>query len=133
MKRIYHPYWEWEDYQHGMFNNGGEYTEAEEEQLAHTAKELLSNQQEFYESALRMVTQWKKAAEQNLTNQNRNRQAWIGQATCCFKINIPERITKYGWRLMSPEQQNEANATADKIIKIWELDNAEKNIKQKCL
>jgi hypothetical protein len=73
-----------------------------------------------------MVSEWIYSAEQNLSNSSRNRQAWIGQASCCYKYGVPEHITKYAWRLMSFEQQHKANQIANKVIKIWEDVNAEK-------
>lgn len=133
MKRIYHPYWKWEDYKEGMYDLEKEYLETEEEQLSNRAKELLSDQPYFSYIATKVISEWINAAEQNLTNQSKNKQAWIGQASCCYALKVPERITKIGWRLMTPDQQKEANNTADKIIIQWEKNHAKKVLKQKCL
>jgi hypothetical protein len=133
MKRIYHPYWKWEDFENGLYDLEKEYSEKEECELANKAKSLLSNNTEFYNIALKVISEWTFAAEQNLTNKNRNRQAWIGQASCCYKYKIPERITKYGWRLLSLDEQKNANKIADKIIIQWEQQHAKKISKQKCL
>lgn len=133
MKRIYHPYWVWEDFKNGLYDQEKMYSEQEEFLLANKGKELLSHLDEFEQVALKVISEWKNASEQNLTNISRNRQAWIGQASCCYKLKIPERITKLGWRLLTYEQQIEANKIADKIIKIWEKDHAKKISHQKCL
>lgn len=120
MKRVFHPYWKWEDYRNGMYDLVMEYTEIEEANLANLAKDLLSNPQVFENIALKVIAEWPLSAEINLSNKGRNRQAWIGQASCCYARKIPERITKLGWRLMSPDQQVEANRIADIVIKKWE-------------
>ena len=126
MKRIYHPYYLWEDDKNGMYDFDEDYTrlsEIEMEELAIKAKLLLCNKIEFFAAAMEVITHWKYSSEQNLSNKSRNRQAWIGQASCNIRFKIPEYITKYGWRLMSPQEQKEANKIADKIIKIWEEKN----------
>lgn len=127
MKRLYHPYYLWEDDKNGMYDLTEEYTnltEKETEELSLKAKELLCNEKEFFLIAKKVITEWKYACEQNLSNRGRNRQAWIGQASCNYKFKISEYITKYGWRLMSIEEQERANKVADKIIDIWEKENA---------
>jgi hypothetical protein len=126
MKRIFHPYWKWEDHQAGLYNTHNNHTEVEEMKYAVQAKTLLTNSEQFKNVALKVITEWKYAAEENLSNRFRNRQAWIGQASCCYVLGISEDLTKYGWRLMTPDQQNEANRVADEVITLWEE-------KHKCL
>jgi hypothetical protein len=120
MKRIYHPYWKWEDYHAGLYDLDNYYNEQQTESMTFTAKEILCNSEFFLKTALKVVTEWRYAAEVNLSNPSRNRQAWIGQASCCYVLQTPEYITKYAWRLMTPEQQAEANRIADIAIKTWE-------------
>lgn len=127
MKRVYHPYWKWEDYKNGLYNNIEDaFTEQETEFLANLAKELLCDSEAFNFVASKVISEWKFAAEENLTNDSRNRQAWIGQASCCYALFVPEFITKYGWHLMTPEQQTEANRVADSVIAKWESRQGEK-------
>lgn len=132
MKRIYYPYWEWEDYKNGLYDLEKEYSEKEQEELSSQVKVFLSSK-EFEKVGFKIISEWKIACEQNLTNPSRNRQAWIGQASACYKLGVPERITKFGWRLLSLEQQEQANLVADKIIKKWEENHAKKISKEKCL
>jgi hypothetical protein len=121
MKRVYHPYWKWEDYQHGLYINIEDaFTEEELGFLAALVKEVLTDSEVFEFIATKVISEWKFAAEENLTNDSRNKQAWIGQASCCYVLGVPEFITKYGWHLLSPEQQAEANRVADLVIKKWE-------------
>jgi hypothetical protein len=121
MIRIYHPYWKWEDYQNGLYANVEDaFTEEDTEFLSNLAKELLTDPEAFFFVASKVISEWRFASEENLTNDSRNKQAWIGQASCCYVLGVPEFITKYGWRLMTPEQQDEANRVADTVIRIWE-------------
>ena len=124
MNQIFHHHSKWEDVENGILDNG--FSELETEKLTMKAKSLLCNSNEFYKVALSVITRWVYASEQHLSNRSRNRQAWIGQASCCYKYKVPEHMTKYAWRLMTLEEQKEANSVADEIIKLWEKKNAKK-------
>ena len=124
MKQLYHHYDKWEDVKNGILDN--EFNEIETEALTFKAKELLCDSKEFYKVALEVIRNWVYSSEQHLSNRSRNRQAWIGQASCCYKYKIPEHITKYAWRLMTKEEQDKANYIADGIINLWEKQNAKK-------
>jgi hypothetical protein len=41
IKRIFHPYWLWEDWKNGLFNVENEYSEKDEEILSKKVKDLL--------------------------------------------------------------------------------------------
>ena len=118
MKQIFHPYNLWEDCKNGILKKG--FSEKEEERLMEKAKTLLCNPKKFYKVGLLVISNWKYSSEQNLSNKSRNRNAWIGQASCCYAYNVPEYITKYAWRMMTLEEQKEANAIAQDIILLWE-------------
>ena len=122
MKQIYHHYSKWEDVKNGILKNG--FDEKTTEELTQMAKSLLCDSDEFYKFAKKVINEWEYASEQHLSNKSRNRQAWIGQATCCYRYGVPEYITKYAWRMMTKEEQDEANYIADGIIKLWEERNA---------
>ena len=122
MKQIFHPYNLWEDCNNGILEKG--FKEKKEEEMTQKAKKLLCNQDKFFKVGVAMVKKWKYSSEQHLTNPQRNRQAWIGQASCCYEYGIPEHITKYAWRLMDLKEQEEANSIADKIIELWEEEYA---------
>ena len=128
MMRIFHPYWLWEDFNAGLYTLMGHWTEQQEEEMVEKAKALLCDSQLFRKVALEVIAKWKHAAEVNLTNPSRNKQAWIGQASCCYHFGVPEYITKYAWRLMTPEQQLEANQVADSVIQVWETKGYAKKI-----
>lgn len=73
-----------------------------------------------------MIHAWPKAAEANLSNKSLNRQAWIGHATYCYFFGANESQGIEAWHQLTVQEQLEANATADEVIKIWEEENAEK-------
>jgi len=121
MKQIFHRYEVCEDYLAGLYRLPGP---MDCELHVSIARMILTRQSIFYNAAIAMVEQWPIAAENNLSNLHRNRQAWIGQATCCFVQGVAEHETKAAWNLMSPQQQLEANNTADEVIKEWEKAHA---------
>lgn len=124
MKQIYHHYSLWEDVKNGILEE--KYNEYETEDLTLKAKALLCSKEDFAEIATKVIKNWKYASEQHLSNISRNRRAWLGQASCCYKWGVPEYITKYAWRMMTKEEQDNANYIADLIITAWEEENAKK-------
>lgn len=123
MKKIYHPFWLWEDHAHDMFKQ-----ECADELAYKKAQRLLSDPEEFRIVANKVIREWKCSTEMNLSNLSRNRQAWLGQAACCYAYGVPEFMTKYGWRFLTEEQQAKANAVADEVIKYWEDNLCPKSI-----
>jgi len=120
MKRIYHHYEKWEDYRNGMYDEviGDEYDESK---MINDSIAVLSDQKLFHSVMMKILKVWKCSAEENLTNTGRNRRAWLGQAACCYHSKVPEIITKKAWKLLDEKTQAEANETATKIIKEWDL------------
>lgn len=117
MERIFHPYNLWEDYEFGMYKTTAF---MDQHQLAVECKNLLECKEWLWESMTFVSHNWHYAAEQNLTNLSRNRQAWLGQAACCFSHGAPEYVTKIAWNLLTAEKQAEANSVADEVIADWE-------------
>lgn len=111
-QRYYH-YTLWEDFNAGMWMppRAGD---------AGKAQHILSDPEIFRSAAVDMLNAWPVAAEHNLTNLGINRQAWIGQATCCHLAGVPESATREGWWLLSDEEKAAANAVADECIAAWE-------------
>lgn len=116
--QIFHPYTKWECNQFGMYKTT---CFMDEHNLIKECMELLSCPS-FLEESMFMVTHnWYYSCEHFLTNKNRNRQAYLGQASCCLIHGAPEYITKQAWSLLSQDQQIEANKIADEVIKDYEL------------
>lgn len=116
-KQFYAPYFEWEDYKAGMYNL---VNVIDKDIKVMNAISLLSNKQEFFQVSSQMVKDWEIAAKVNLTNHNQNRRAWIGAASCMYKHNVPEFLTRVAWNLLNKEDQDRANDAAEDVIKIFE-------------
>jgi hypothetical protein len=117
MNRVFHPYTEWECFKNGLYRLPS--CQDSKHQIDFSVI-ILSQPVIFYKLALAMIQDWKVAAEVHLSNRSRNRQAWVGQATCCFSHKAAEHQTKKAWWLLTEEQRMLANKVADEIISIWE-------------
>lgn len=114
--QVYRKYTEWEDYQNGMF----EFTPKEnEQQQIQLAANLLKNEYEFLDIALKVVNEWKIATLINLTNTNSNNKSWLGQASCCYKYNVSETNTRKAWAILTEIEQEKANSIAQIVIDEW--------------
>jgi hypothetical protein len=123
VKKIYYRYELWEDYKNGMYDDG----DIHDEELINKAKCLLKNNSEFLSASLEMIDKWIYSSKMNLSNKNRNRQAWIGQACCCYLFGVPENLTKIAWHALTESEKSLANAIADKVINYYEY-----RVKNKC-
>jgi hypothetical protein len=127
MKRIYHPYWLWEDYKAGFYDNvSGE----QKKTLILKVVEMFNSKTLTEQNMLRVINEWKYSCEHNLTNESLNKIAYIGQGACCLYANIPSTITMEAWSLLTEEVKERSNKIALKVIQEWENNN--KNI-QLCL
>lgn len=122
--QVFEHYEKWEDYQNGMYKPT---PKENEEKLIELSMSLLSNPDKFFDIALKMVNKWKISASVNLTNAQSNRQAWIGQASCCFEYGVPEEVTRTAWSRMSTVERIKANNIADKVIIAFENGYKAKN------
>lgn len=113
--QVFHPYTAWEDWQAGMWQAPTDVTD-EMMQAAH----ILSDPAVFLSAARAMLVDWTCAAEQNLTDMQQNRRAWVGQATCCHLAGITEQATRQAWWTLTVDEQYAANQIADQAIVEWE-------------
>lgn len=117
MRKKYHNYKDWEDYQAGMFRLDND------PNAVQSSAYLLSDPQRCYDAMLAVVMKWPVAAEHNLTKEDKNRRAWVGQAACCYAVGSPDHATKQAWNLlMTDDTRATANAIADTVIQLWEKD-----------
>lgn len=117
MKQIFHHYEKWEDWKDGLYVLS---VDDPNEIMIRRAARLLSDVDLFRESALKMIHRYPYATEVNLSNRSRNRQAWIGQASCCFVCGASEDLTKEAWHRLSAAEQDAANMVADYVTVVWE-------------
>lgn len=113
MKRIYHPFNLWEDFQNGMYEMG-------EHEGLEEAKTLLSNPDELKKIMIIVCGEWIYSGEVNLSNRSRNRQAWLGQAACSYNSKTTEEVTRIAWGELTDQQREDANKVADEVIARWE-------------
>ena len=127
MKRIYHPYWLWEDYKAGFYDNvSGE----RKKELILKVIEMFNDAKLTKENMLYVVNNWTYSCEHNLTNESLNKIAYIGQGACCVYACVPCSITMESWSLLTDEVKKRSDKIALECIEIWKNNN--KNI-QLCL
>lgn len=120
MQRIYHPYWLWEDYKAGFYENiSGE----QKKEMISKVLELFNSESLTKEFMNKVITDWKYSCEHNLTNESLNKIAYIGQGACCIYAGVPNTITMEAWNLLDKEIQNIANNIAEKTIETWTNEN----------
>jgi hypothetical protein len=118
--RIYHPYWLWEDYKAGFYENcSGEQKQVYIEKII----EMFNSEKLTLESMFSVVDNWKYSCEHNLTNNSMNGIAYIGQGACCIYCGAPSTITMECWSKLTKEVQERANKNALQAIERWEENN----------
>lgn len=118
MKQIFHNYQKWEDYINGMWRK--ETKEYEDVHLK-IAIEFTGNDELYGNAMMEVIENWKYTCEHNLSDKSINRKAFIGHCAVCYKLGIPEYITRMAWHYLTQEQQDKANKKAEHAIKQWEL------------
>lgn len=116
MKRLYHHYEKWEEISCGMWRN----VPIPERQALHDgAAALMKDADAFFSAMQRATKEWTYSCQHHLTG-GFNRQAWIGHAGCCLAVGSPEDITRLAWHTLTKDEQDRANAAADRAIAEWE-------------
>lgn len=124
IKKIWHPYTEWEDYKNGMWRS---VTSKERTRFLRKAIDFTGDAKLYGSFMQRVIIEWPVSCEHNLTDVGMNRKAWVGHAATCLAIGCPEDITRSAWGYLSAQQQDDANAEAQAAIDAWELAHAAKN------
>lgn len=104
----------WEDYRAGMYS----FDWNEDRQAA--AAGLLADPDQFHEVATEMLREWPYAARHNLHYLWSGRNAWIGQASCCYSVAATSADTRAAWGTLTTAQQDAANAVAKSVRLNWE-------------
>lgn len=120
MDRVYYHYEMWEDYQNRMYD---EVKDGRDERVSR-AVEILGDKQSCISAMRKVVSMWKYATEQNLTNESCNRRAWLGQACCNIVAGVKEDETRQAWGELTEQQRQMANHCADIVIQEWEKEYA---------
>lgn len=118
--RIYHPYWLWEDFKAGFYDNCSGQLKLE---YFEKIKEMFYSQRLTQENMFHVVDNWRYSCEHNLTNPSMNLIAYIGQAACCVYCKSPSTVTMEYWSKLPKEIQERANLDAIQAIKRWKENN----------
>ena len=127
MSRIYHHFEKWECCKAGFYGTTPPNGMTSDEALK--AYRVFLQDIPLFESALeRVVTEWRCSCEQFLSNENINRIAWLGQASMCIHSGVPACF-RGGFKLLTEQEQNRANLTAEKWLNIWKSRRSEDGFK----
>lgn len=114
MIRVFLPHNKWEAWQAGQFSLSFKSHDVD------ASKELLIEPALLKELMQETIETWPNSSLHNMSNEDQNRQAWLGQAACCLHHGAPADATKAAWRELTTDQQDAANAVADEVITRWD-------------
>jgi hypothetical protein len=103
------PWDDWEDFKAGLYEHRFSPVQVYE------SVQLLSDPDEFAETAREMIREWPRAAAYNLGLPS-GRRAWVGQAACCYHHDATREETTYAWGRLSNGVQRRANKIAATLI-----------------
>lgn len=113
IQQVFYRYELWEDFQSGMYNSRNESWAIQK------AAECLSNEKTCRERMEKVVSEWKIATAQVLTNPESNGRSWLGQCACYMYAGVHDEETRKAWVLLTPQERKKANEIADQVIKGW--------------
>ena len=113
--RYFSHYKYWEDYKNGFYDIKSSLDDLK------MVKHVLCNTKLFFKKGCEMVDNWEYISSINLSDNNINKRAWIGQLTCFYTYKISEDIVRAGWWELNRDQQIKANKTADEIYNYWKI------------
>lgn len=124
INKIWHPFDSWEEFHQGMWRS---VSSKNRKQLLSWAISFTGNYK-LYGYWMRVVLkEWPISCEQNLSDKNQNRRAWLGHAAVCIALDIPEDITREAWGYLTKDQQELADNEADEAILEWEMNHEREN------
>lgn len=115
LKDVWHPWWKWECYKAGFFNETPKTVTKERGELSY--REFLGDLKKFEAGIQRVFDEWPFSCEHHLTKRG-NRIAWIGQSSCCIELGIPA-CCRGGFRMLNKTKQREANLLALQYLNQW--------------
>ena len=117
IEKFWHPYQKWDCVKAGMYSSFSDIGMTKEE-AQEQYRVFLSDLELFEEVLHKVITEWKYSCEQFLSDPNRNKIAWLGQASMAYHAGVPSEA-RSGYKLLTDEQQNKADKLAEKYLKIW--------------
>ena len=122
MERVYFPYTDLEECRDGMWKVVGGKAKASNMQKA---ADLMRDDEGFERAMMRAFEEWPNSCLHNLTAEDTNRLAWLGHAGCFLATGSPEENTRCGWHTLTSQEQDAANATAQRALDAWIEANSE--------
>lgn len=116
IKRVFHRWERCEEYKSNMWKVIPIH---ERDDAQENSRNFMIEHDAFEIACMRVVDEWPFSCEAALSASTMNHQAWIGHAACALNHGAPEDITRLAWRTLSQEQQDLANAAADRAISCW--------------
>jgi len=117
MKKIWHPWWKWECAKAGFYSSYADIDSTKEE-AQQKYKVFLSNIPLFEKILGKVITEWEYSCDHFLSDLNRNKIAWLGQASMAYYAGIPSDA-RGGYKLLTDDQQKEADKMARKYLMKW--------------
>ena len=114
--RIYHPYWKWEDYKAGFYDNCTGDSKSIKKQ---NAINMFMDKSLTTYNMKKVVDTWFYSCEHNLTNESMNKIAYIGQAACCVYGGVPSTVTMQIWSTLPKEVRDRSDKIALKTLKYY--------------
>ena len=115
IKRVYHPYTEWEEVGLNMWGDVDNRQEALKKAIKFT-----SNHELYGSYMQRVITECPISCENALTDPTSNRKAWLGHCSVALALGIPEDITRKAWFYLEDYERLLANKQAERAIQQWE-------------
>lgn len=119
MNRIYHPYWLWEDYKAGFYDNCSGESKKEKKELA---VKMFMSKALTKKYMMRVVEEWRCSCEHNLTNESMNKIAYVGQAACCIYGGVPSTVTMEIWSTLPQNVRDRSDEIARNTINYYFTD-----------
>lgn len=116
MKRVWHPYWLWEDWLNGMWTP---LSGKDRQSMIQRAIDFTGDHREYGRWMRRVIFEWPISCEHNLTSNQTNKLAWIGHAATSLAIKCPEMITREAWGMLTQHQRDLANHQASIALDMW--------------
>ena len=114
IKQQYTPYYEWECFKNGMWSKVDN-----EDELIKKAINFTSNHIIYGKYMNEVIFKWDKTMLNHLSNPMINKKAFVGHCAVCYKLKIPEYITRKAWSFLNDKQRYLANLEAQKAIEKW--------------
>jgi len=117
MKRIWHPWTNWECYPAGFYKTiPPDGMSSDDARLAYSV--FLADLPRFQRGIEKVFSTWVHSCEHFLSNESMNRIAWIGQSSMCIATGVPSHF-RGGFNLLSESEKMKANVMARDHLQKW--------------